>query len=149
MVPLLLYSHDFSGNCTKKWNCFDAWSLLLAGLPKHMNAQFENMHLIRASNKVSRFEMAIPMVDDLKVLQDGVEMFDAYLNREVLVLAPVIACMCDNPRASEVVGHLRGSPSAYCRRCLVSIMLMGILCYCIHSQIFRQIRMYLLISFVL
>ena len=46
--------------------------------------------------------------------------FDAYFNREILVLAPVIACMCDNPRASEVVGHLQGCPNAYYRQYLVS-----------------------------
>ena len=91
----------------------------------NMNAQFKNIHLICASNKVSPLEMAVPMVDDLMVLQDGVKMFDAYLNREVLVLAPVITCMCDNPRASELVGHLRGSPNAYCCQYLVSMMLMG------------------------
>ena len=61
-----------------------------------MNAQFENIHLlICTSKRVPPLEMAVPMVDDLVVLQDGVEMFDAYLNREVLVLAPVIACVCD------------------------------------------------------
>ena len=118
IVQLLLYSDDFSGNRTKKWNCFDAWSLLLAGLPKHMNAQFENIHQICASNNDSPLEMAVPMVDDLMVLQDGMKMFDAYLNREVLVLAPVIACMCDNSRASELVGHLRGSSNGYCCQCL-------------------------------
>ena len=95
-----------------------------------MNAQFENMHLFCVSIKVCHLEMAISMVDDLKVLQYGVWcmcmvygvwcMFDAYLNREVLVLAPVMACMCDNPRASEVVGHLRGSPNACYRQYLVS-----------------------------
>ena len=41
--------------------------------------QFENTHLTCASNKVPPLEMAVPMVDDLMVLQYiGVEMFDAY-----------------------------------------------------------------------
>ena len=123
IVPLLLYTDDLIGNRTKKWNCFDAWSLLLAGLPKHWNAQFENIHLLCASNKVSALELASPIISDLLKLQEGVEMFDAFLEKDVLVLAPVIACLCDNPRASELAGHLRGNPNAFCRQFLVSLLL--------------------------
>ena len=89
----------------QKWNCFDAWSLLLAGLPSHLNAQLENIHLMCASNRVFALEQVKPIVKEL-LLQDGIVMFDALWNQEVLVLAPVLACLCDNPRASEIVGHL-------------------------------------------
>ena len=117
---MLLYTDDLSGNHTKKWNCFDAWSLLLAGLPKTLNAQLENIHLMCASNRVSALEQVKPIVEDLLLLQEGIVMFDALWNQDVLVLAPVIACLCDNPRASEIVGHLRGNPNSFCRQCLVS-----------------------------
>ena len=121
MVPLIVYSDDLSGNRTKKWNCFNAWSILLAGLPKSLNAQLQNIHLLSASNKVSPLDMLEPIVEDLMVLQHGVHMFDALLCCEVLVYAPVLACICDNPRASEIIGHLRGNPNAFCRLCLVRI----------------------------
>ena len=32
VVPLLLYSDDTSGNKSKKWNKFDNWCTLLAGI---------------------------------------------------------------------------------------------------------------------
>ena len=31
IAPIILYSDDFSGNRSKKWNKFDAWCLTLAG----------------------------------------------------------------------------------------------------------------------
>ena len=52
VVPLLLYSDDLSGNRTEKWNCLNAWCLMLAGLPKQLNAQHGNIHLMCVSNKV-------------------------------------------------------------------------------------------------
>ena len=33
VIPLIIYSDDTSGNRSKKWNKFDYWCLLLAGLP--------------------------------------------------------------------------------------------------------------------
>lgn len=73
-----------------------------------------------ASNRVSAVSQMKPIVDDLLLLQDGIVMFDALWNQDVLVIAPVLACLCDNPRASEIVGHLRGNPNSFCRHCLVS-----------------------------
>ena len=99
-VPLLLYSDDLSGNRTKKWNCINAWCLLLAGLSKQQNAQHEYIHLMCASNNVPVLEMVEPIVNDLLSLEKGVEMYDAYLQQMVMVKAPVLAFMGDNPRAS-------------------------------------------------
>ena len=121
IVPLLFYSDDLSGNRTKKWNCINAWCLMLAGLSKHQNAQHENIHFMCASNKVPVLEMVKPIVDDLLALQKGVVMYDAHLQQMALVKAPVLAFMGDNPRASEVAGHLTGYPNKLCRQCMVSI----------------------------
>ena len=84
------YTRMIYGNRTKKWNCFDAWSLLLAGLPKNLNAQHEHIHLMCAqhehihlmcaSNRVSAVCQLKPIVDDLLLLQDGMVMFDALWN---------------------------------------------------------------------
>lgn len=61
--------------------------------------------------------MCNSMVNDLE--EKGVVMYDASLNQECLVIAPVICFLCDNVRASEIVNHL-GSPSnKYCRMCQV------------------------------
>ena len=39
MVPLLLYTDDTSGSRSKKWNKFDCWCFLLAGVGHKENAQ--------------------------------------------------------------------------------------------------------------
>ena len=64
--------------------------------------------------------MAPPIVDELKKLEvDGVEGYDAHLQTTVLVVAPVICIICDNPRASEVTNHLGPSSKMFCRMCMV------------------------------
>ena len=104
--PLILYSDDFSGNCTKKWNKFDAWCLTLACLPMTEARKFLNIHFIACSNVVSAMDMREPLVEDLLTLERGVKMFDAHTKNEVLVIAPAICCLCDNVRASELLNHL-------------------------------------------
>ena len=128
-VPLLLYSDDFSGNRTKKWNCFNVWCLMLAGLPKALHAQRENIHLMSASNKVPVLQMINATVEDLLVLQEGIFMFNAYLQQEVLVIAPVLAVMGDNPRALETARHLTGNPNKFCGQCMVKFVVDKCLLY--------------------
>ena len=80
-----LYCDDTSGNKSKKWNKFDCWTLLLAGLPKHENAKLRNIHFLTCSNRASVLEMAAPIASNLQKLEEGVEMYDAFLQRNVLV----------------------------------------------------------------
>ena len=66
--------------------------------------------------------MAPPIVEELKQLEyHGMEMYDAHLQATVLVVAPVICVICDNPRASEVTNNLGPSSKMFCRMCMVSI----------------------------
>ena len=58
-------------------------------------------------------------MDDLLSLEKGVEMYDAHLQQMVLVKAPVLAFMGDNPR---VAGHLTGYPNKFCRQCMVILI---------------------------
>ena len=70
--------------------------------------------------QVNCIEMAPPLVEELKLLEnDGVETFDAFLQVTVLVVAPVICIICDNPRASEVTNTLGPSARMFCRLCMV------------------------------
>ena len=123
MCPLILYTDDFSGNKSRQWSKFDCWALLLAGLPKEENSQFKNIHLIATSNRVTFLDMAGSIVDELILLEDGITMYDSFIEQEVLVVAPVFCFLCDNPRHSELINHLTGSPRKYCRMCEVSINL--------------------------
>lgn len=57
---------------------------------------------------------------ELKQLEEhGVEAYDAFLKKEVLLVAPVLCFIGDNPRASEVVNHLGPGSRKFCRRCMV------------------------------
>ena len=122
MVPLVLYSDDTSGNRSKKWNKFDVWAMMLAGLPRAENSQLENIHFICCSNETSSIEMAEPIVKDLSRLEThGIIVYDAHLKRDVLVVAPVLCALCDNPRAAELLNHQGSTTRKFCRMCLVSI----------------------------
>ena len=52
-LPIIIYSDDTSGNHSKKWNKFDLWVIMFAGLPRKDNGHLENIHFLCASNKVS------------------------------------------------------------------------------------------------
>ena len=121
VVPLTLFSDDVSGNASKKWNKFDVWAMLLAGLPRSHNSQLENIHFITASNRVNCLKLAEPIVDDLLVLENGMVMYDAFYGQDVLVVAPVLMGIADNPRASDFTNHSGTSANKFCRICQVSI----------------------------
>ena len=52
---------------------------------------------------VSAIDVTEPLVEGLLTLENGVKMFDAFTQKDVLVTAPVICCFCDNVRASELL----------------------------------------------
>ena len=109
-------------NSTKKWNKFDLWSMLFAGLPRAVNSRHESIHFICCSNQASAIEMADPIVDELLKLEtEGLVTYDARLGQEVLVIAPVLCAICDNPRASEITNHTGSSSKKYYRMCQVKI----------------------------
>ena len=119
MVPIVLYSDDTSGNRSKKWNSFDVWAMMLAGLPREENAKLHNIHFIAASNKVKALKMTDPIVGDLIKLEEGVVLFDAAMQQNVLVVAPVLCILADNVRASELTNHSGSSANKFCRICQV------------------------------
>ena len=55
--------------------------------------------VVCASNTATAVDMMSAVVKDLCTLEKGV-MFDAKSNQNVFVIAPVLAILCDNPRAS-------------------------------------------------
>ena len=65
--------------------------------------------------------MLPPVVDELKTLEtEGIAAYDAHLQQEVLLVAPIIA---DNPRSSEIMNHLGPSSKTFCRMCMVMVFL--------------------------
>ena len=85
MTPLILYSE---GNQSKKWNKFDLWALIFAGLSNKENHHLENIHFLTTS---SPLEMVEPLIKDFNDLENkGLVTYDAYLGKSVLVIAPII-----------------------------------------------------------
>ena len=120
MLPVILYTDDTSGNKSKQWNKFDSWCVKLAGLPKKENSKLHNIHFVCCSNKVSVMDMSAPLASELQELEaTGVDAYDAALQETVLVVAPVMCAICDNPRHSEIMNHLGPSAIKYCRICMV------------------------------
>ncbi len=122
MLPLVLFTDDNSGNRSKKWHKFESWSLTLAGLPHHENAKLSNIHFRCCSDVVSPLDMAQPIVTELLILEEkGIEGYDAFLEMEVHVFAPLMCIVADNPRSSELLNHLGGSARKYCRMCILCL----------------------------
>ena len=120
MMPITIVSDDTSGNKSKVWNKFDSWNFQLAGLPQKTNSSHLKFHFICASNRVPVMEMAVPVVSELKLLEDtGIEAYDAKLQCEVIVIAPVLCFLCDNPRVAEICSQLGATSVKYCRVCMV------------------------------
>ena len=119
MAPILLYTDDTSGNRSKKYNKFDVWCLTMAGLPLHEARQFGNINFLTCSNRVSAMGMAEALAKELLKLEEGIVVYDCVLQCDVVVLCPVMAVLCDNARASELVNHLGARTYRFCRKCMV------------------------------
>ena len=83
-----------------------------------------NIHFLCCSNKVGTLELAEPLVADLLKLEEGIPMFDASVNETVLVIAPVMLLIADNPMSSELCNHQGSTARRYCRMCKVVLATM-------------------------
>ena len=85
-----------------------------------MNTDLQNIHFVCCSHEVGCLELAEGFVQDLlKLESEGIVVYDAHLKTNVLLLAPVIAVIGDNYRASEVVSQMGSSANRFCRMCMV------------------------------
>ena len=92
---------------------------LLAFPCTYIARKVEHIHFVACSNKVSAVGMADALVEDLKALEGGVRVYDAYAGTEVLLIAPVICALCDNIRAAELLNHMGSRARMFCRKCMV------------------------------
>ena len=93
VTPIILFSDDTSGNMSIKWNKCDSWCMTLAGLPLCMVDKPHHLHSISCSNNVSALDMSAPLIKDLFKLENGVYMYDASKEEQVLVFAPVMSIL--------------------------------------------------------
>ena len=121
MTPLVVFCDDTSGNKSKDWNKFESFCVLLAGLPLEQNTKLQNINFVCTSNKVPVMEIAYPLVDQLKILEDGIIVYDAYFSSKVIVVAPIICILCDNPMGAMICSHLGANTHLFYRICTVSM----------------------------
>ena len=119
-MKINLFTDDTSGNKSKQLNKFDFWNFRLEGLSKKENGNLQNVHFICASNKVPVLDMAVPLVQEFTALEnEAINAYDALLQSNIIVVAPVLSIICDNPRGAEVCSHLGAATHKYCRICMV------------------------------
>ena len=118
----MLYSDDLVGNRSNKWHKLDCWCALLAGLPTHENTKLENVNLLSCSDHATCLDVPVPNTDELIQLEtSGIDVYDGFLKKDILVMSLVICIIYDNPCASEICSHLGSSERKFCRMSLVSV----------------------------
>ena len=83
----------------------------------HTDQLYVDVLLLPLNTTTDMFSSAI--ADELQQLEKGVKVYHASLKLDVLLFAPVLLVMCNNPRASEVLCHPWRSANKFCRMCLV------------------------------
>ena len=78
---------------------------------------FHNIFFLTCSNQLSALEIAGPLVEDMRA---RCIMYDAFLEKEVLLISHVMLILSDNARASELLNHLGSRAKRFCRICMVS-----------------------------
>lgn len=102
---------------------------MILGLPLSEKTRLENIHFLCCSNMLDALTLADPLVESLLRLKEGVNMYDALLQQTVVVVAPVLFVMADNPTSSDLCSHQGHSTRKYCRICLVMTLLHHYLFY--------------------
>eukprot|EP00731_Ephydatia_muelleri_P019452 Em0012g277a len=112
------YTEIYHGKC---WNENPRFATPMVSLP-HGEGIFVRDWVYFHHNdidKVTPLEMSQQIVSELNVLETtGIEVYDASACTTALVIAPLILIICDNPRASELLGHLGSTALKYCRICM-------------------------------
>ncbi|OAD65103.1 hypothetical protein PHYBLDRAFT_176425 [Phycomyces blakesleeanus NRRL 1555(-)] len=122
VCPLNLYSDDTSGNSTKQYNKYDSYLMYFAALPLETRNKRENAIFICTSNHtLNAIEMLLPIINDLVRLKKGIEIYSEDHGEVVLVVAPLLLFMGDNPRQSQLAMHKRTSAKKFCQKCLISL----------------------------
>ncbi|KAI7865316.1 uncharacterized protein EV154DRAFT_407422, partial [Mucor mucedo] len=117
-VPISLFSDDTSGNRSKKWNCFDTWTMTISALPLKISNEYENHFFICTSNHIiTAMEMIEPLTNDLYNLEKGMVMYDSQFKQNVFVISPVLFIRGDNVRQAEIALHKESRATHPCRFC--------------------------------
>ncbi|KAG2192404.1 hypothetical protein INT47_012471 [Mucor saturninus] len=117
VIPLNFFTDDMSGNRTKKHNKFDSWIMVPAALPLSERHALQNTAFICTDHLLSAMQMLPAIVDDLVLLEKGVEMF-LPSGEGVVVVAPLQFITADNARHSEIASSRGAISKMPCRKCV-------------------------------
>ena len=92
-----------------------------------MRNQLEHIYFLCCSNKVDTLALAEPLVDSILKLEEGIILYDSKYNENVMVIAPVLMILGDNPMTSELCNHQGSTAKKFCRICLVSSIIFFLL----------------------
>ncbi|KAL0073970.1 hypothetical protein J3Q64DRAFT_1881433 [Phycomyces blakesleeanus] len=108
----------------KQYNPYKSRSMKFAALSYKERSSIENIHFLSAIPKkkgASGMSLLSKIVEDCKRLENGLVMFSAKDNENVLVASPFLWIEADTPCHSELCG-LRTPTSLYpCRKCYVHL----------------------------
>ena len=113
-LPLVLFSDDTSGNksmaqvyvMVSKTSWF-VWANTFESM------QHTNMFVVQTIY-VHALELGKPIAEELLLLETlGIEVYGVLNNQMVIVVAPLICIVADNPMASEITNYLRGAANNY------------------------------------
>ncbi|KAI7886548.1 uncharacterized protein EV154DRAFT_427426 [Mucor mucedo] len=119
VAPIILWSDDTSGNKSKQYNVFDSYLMYLGAMSLEKRSRRENTMFICTSDKnLQAVDMLGAIVDDLSKLEQGIEVYSYDHQEYVLLVAPLLLFMADNPRHSQLAMHKGTSSKFPCRKCL-------------------------------
>ncbi|KAI8638704.1 hypothetical protein BD408DRAFT_435792 [Parasitella parasitica] len=76
VVPITLFSDDTSGNLSKQFNLFDNYTVTPAAMSFDSRGSRNNTYfLCTANKKLSAVDMLPAIVDDLQMLENGIEVY--------------------------------------------------------------------------
>ncbi|OAD67256.1 hypothetical protein PHYBLDRAFT_63748 [Phycomyces blakesleeanus NRRL 1555(-)] len=96
ICPLNLYSDNTSGNSSKQYNKYNSYLMYFVAMP---------------------LEMLPPIVDNFVELEKGIVMYSKDYGEDVLVVAPLLLFMGDNPWQLQLAMHSETSGKHFCRKC--------------------------------
>ncbi|KAI9609519.1 hypothetical protein H4Q26_007476 [Puccinia striiformis f. sp. tritici PST-130] len=124
-VPISLYCDDTSGNVSKQYNKHMSYYFTLSGLPPRLANQEYNCHFLSTSNTAGALELGQQVVPELnEMVREGYDAYDAILEKDVLVMTPVLAFLGDSPMHAEItntpVPSSSLNPCRFCDLCASS-----------------------------
>ncbi|KAL0094512.1 hypothetical protein F4703DRAFT_1922105 [Phycomyces blakesleeanus] len=120
IFPINMYSDDTSGNDSKQYNVYYSFLIYFAVMTLEEQNKWENTLFVCTCNHVlNAVDMLRPLVDNLVTLQKGIQMYSDDLGKHVLIVAPLLLFIGDNPCQSQLAMHKETASRRFCRKYLI------------------------------